>query len=481
VSIPIEASRSRALSDVLVQVVTRVANLALGTIVTVLLVRTLGAHGFGEWMTIFSILGLLGYFTSFGLSAVAVREAAADTEHVDDWVGALVMVQVLMAIPVTIAGVIALAVVSQGHTMFLAGLVLLAQTPIAIGSSLSVVYQLRMDNRVPMALLTVNSVLWGAAVLVVDLLDGGLLALAVAMTATTAVTSALQAFLALRLQHVRPRPSRAAMLRLIKVGAPLGIAGLLVLAYGRIDQIIVFGQVGATAAGQYGAAYRLLDQANFVPIAVLTTLAPMMAALWPADRARLLRISTMAAELLSIGAFGALAFTLVGSEQLMRALFGEGLVAGADVLPILTGAFVVICFGYLIDNVLLVIGLAHKQVWIALAGLVANVAGNLILVPEYGFVAAGWMTLVTEIVVCGTGLAYALRALGRPWPSLGRVPRVALAATVLTLALWGVRALDGPLAALLVVAVVAYPVLLLALRAVSPGELRELVVRRSAP
>ena len=478
-SVPIEATRGRALSDVLIQIATRVGNLALGVVVTVLLVRTLGAKGFGEWMTIFSILGLLGYFTSFGLAAVAVREAAADPGHADDWVGALVMVQVLMAIPVTIAGVILLAVVSQGHTMFVAGLVLLAQTPIAIGSSLAVVHQLRMDNRVPMVLLTVNSVLWGAAVVVVDVLGGGLLALAIAMTATTAVTSVLQAILAVRLQPIRPRPSRAAMLRLIKVGAPLGIAGLLVLAYGRIDQVIVFGQVGATAAGQYGAAYRLLDQANFVPVAVLTTLAPMMAALWPADRARLLRVSTMAAELLSIGAFGALAFTLVGSSELMRALFGEGLVAGAGVLPVLTGAFVVICFGYLIDNVLLVIGLAQKQVWIALAGLVANIAGNLILVPKYGFVAAGWMTLVTELVVCGTGLAYALRGLGRPWPSLGRVPRVALAAALLALALWGVQSAGGPLAALLAVAVLAYPALLLALRAVAPAELRELVARRA--
>lgn len=480
-SVPIQASRSRALSDVLFQIVARVANLALGTVVTVLLVRTLGASGFGEWMTIFSILGLLGYFTSFGLSAVAVREAAADPEHVDDWVGALIMVQVLLAIPVAIAGAIALALVSHGSTMFVAGLVLLAQTPIAIGGSLQVVHQLRMDNRVPMVLLTVNSVLWGAAVVVIDLAGGGLVALAVAMTATTTVTSVLQAVFAIRLQHVRPRPSRAAMVRLVKVGAPLGIAGLLVLAYGRIDQIIVFDQVGATAAGQYGAAYRLLEQANFVPVAVLTTLAPMMAALWPVDRARLLRVSTMAAELLSIGAFGALAFTLVASRPLMQALFGDDLVAGARVLPILTGAFVVICFGYLIDNILLVIGLAHRQVWIALAGLVANVAGNFLLVPKYGFVAAGWMTLVTEVVVCGTGGVIALRGLGRPWPSLGRVPRVALAGAVLTLALWGLDAAGGPLAALIALSLVLYPVLLLALRALSPHEIRELVVRRSAP
>jgi O-antigen/teichoic acid export membrane protein len=481
VSVPIEASRSRALSDVLVQVVTRVGNLALGTFVTVLLVRALGPAGFGQWTTIFSILSLLGYLTTFGLSAVAVREAAADPDHTEDWIGALVMVEVVMAIPVMVAGVITLALISEGHTMFLAGLVLLAQTPIAIGTSLQIVYQLRMDNRVPMVLLTANSILWGAAVIVVDVLDGGLLALAVAMTATTAVTSALQLVFALRVQRFRPRPSRAAVMRLIKVGAPLGIAGLFVFAYARIDQIIVYAQVGADGAGQYGAAYRLVEQAHFVPVAVLTTLAPLMATLWPGNRERLLRISTLAAELLAIGGFGALALALGAARPIMRDLFGADLEAGASVLPVLTGAFVVISFGYLVDNILLVVGKAQRQVWIALAGLVVNVVGNLLLVPRYGFVAAGWMTLATEVVVCGAGLVIALRAIGRPWPSLGRVPLIALAATALTLALVGARAAGAGLVVLVVVAVTIYPLVLLALRAVSPHEVRELFLRRAAP
>jgi O-antigen/teichoic acid export membrane protein len=480
-SVPAEATRSRALSDVLIQIATRVANLALGVGVTILLVRALGAAGFGEWMTIFSVISVLGYFSSFGLSAVAVREAAADPEHADDWIGALVMVQIVMCVPVVIAGTIALALVSDGSTMFVAGLVLLAQTPVAIAGSLQIVHQLRMDNRVPMVLLTVNSVLWGVAVLVVDLLGGGLLALAIAMTAVNALTSALQFLSAVRLQRFRPRPTRAAMSRLVRIGAPLGVAGLFVFAYARIDQVIVYDIVGADGAGQYGAAYRLIEQAHFVPIAVLTTIAPLMATLWPGNRARLLRITTMAAELLAIGSFAVLGVSIAAAEPIMRDLFGPDLVGGARVLPILTGAFVVIAFGYLVDNVLLVVGKAHKQVWIALAGLVVNVAGNLLLVPDYGIEAAAWMTLATELVVCGAGLVIALGTVGRPWPSLGRLPLIVLAATGMTLAMWGAREAGAGLLVLMAIAGVVYPLLLLTLRAVSPGELRELLTRRRAP
>jgi O-antigen/teichoic acid export membrane protein len=474
--VPTQATRGHAFRDVVVQVGTRVLNLALGIFVTAVLVRTLGASGYGQWMTMLTVFQLLGYFTSFGLEAVTVREAASDPEAAENWVGALVLTRLALSLPVVVIGFAVLLFVREGNAMLVAGIILLLEIPLGVGTSLQVVHQLRMDNKVPMAILTANSVLWGAAVVLVNVLGGGLVALAIALTAATAFTSLMQALTAVRLLRFRLRPSRAAMVRLVRLGAPLGVAGLLVIAYARIDQVIVFEQVGAEASGQYGAAYRVLEQAHFVPVSVITTLAPLMASLWPGHRARMLRIVTMAAEALSIGSLGALAFAVVAARPLMRFFFGEDLVAGAPALPVLGAAFVVICFGYLSGNLLLVLGLARKQVTVALLGLIANVAGNLVLVPRYGFMAAAWMTLVTEAVVVSVGFAFVLRRLGRPWPSLGRLPRIALAGGLLLVALLGLRhAFGEELVVLSVGAAVLYPALLLALRAVSPGEVRTLL------
>ena len=65
--------------------------------------------------------------------------------------------------------------------------------------------------------------------------------------------------------------------------------------------------------------------------------------------------------------------------------------------------FVFICFGYLSDNILFVLGFQRRRVVIGVAALVFNVVGNLILVPIFGFMGAAWMTLITEIVVLGAG------------------------------------------------------------------------------
>jgi O-antigen/teichoic acid export membrane protein len=302
----------------------------------------------------------------------------------------------------------------------------------------------------------------------------------VAFTAVSTVTATLQGVFAWRVMPLTLRPPRETIKNLVRVGAPLGVAGLLIVAYARIDQIIVFQQAGAQEAGFYGAAYRILEQVHFVPGAVITTIAPIVAALWLSDRERMLRVATLAAELLAIASFGGLAFAIVGAEPFMTLIFGEAFAPAADALPVLGGAFVFICFGYLVANLLLVVGLAKRQIVVGLVALVLNVAGNLILVPEYGFMAAAWMTLATEVVVVGLGFAFLAARIGTSNLSAGRLPQIFASALVLLGALELVDRLGGGLAPLIAVSLLLYPALLLALRAVSLAEVRDLATRRGA-
>jgi O-antigen/teichoic acid export membrane protein len=476
----VSASRDRAFRDVLVQVLTKVANLGLGIVVTALIVRSLGQEGYGQWVTLLSAFALIGYFTSLGLEAVTVREAAADPHSAAQWVSALLVTRLLLTIPVMLVGLLVLGLIQESHAMLIAGIILLVEFPFGVGSSLAVVHQLQVRNTAPMIILTINSLLWSACVVVIHFAGGGLVALALSMTLVTTVTATVQAVAAFRVMPL-VRPSRATIFRLVRVGAPLGVSGLLITAYARIDQVIVFQQAGATDAGYYGAAFRILEQAHFVPMSVLTTIAPIVAAMWTVDRERMLRIVTLAAELLAIGALGGLAFAIVGADPFMRLIFGDEFAPSAQALPVLGGAFVFICFGYLIANLLLVLGMADRQIVVGSAALVVNVAGNLLLVPEYGFMAAAWMTLATEVVVVSIGGWFVVRRLGPGSFSFGRLPRIAAAGAVLLGVLEGVDALGGGLVGLVLATVVVYPALLLGLRAVAPGEVRQLLTKRGGP
>ncbi|MHB1537095.1 MAG: flippase [Solirubrobacteraceae bacterium] len=462
------------------QIAMRILNLALGVVVTALVVRALGRYGYGQWSTIRTVLTLTAFAMSFGSETVAIREAAGDPQREHEWVGALLTLRLLALLPAMLLSLAIVLVLHSSSQMLLAGVVLTLAMPFTVLGGVGLIFQLHVDNRMPMLVLTLKSVLWGIAVVVVFSTGGDMVALAVGMTATNAIGVALEAAIATRKLGGWPGLSTARLRALTVASLPIAVSGVLVIGYARIDQVMVFEMVGSGAAGLYGSVYNVLEQAHFVPISILTTVAPVIAAAWPQDTRRLLRAVRLASELIAVASFGALAFTIVAAKDLVRLVFGTSFVGAAPALPILAGAFVFICYGYLTDNVLLVIGMQRRMLWITLGALIVNVVGNLLLIPPLGFVGAAWMTLITEVLVSLVSFAVIRRRLELSIPKPGRIGRAAAAAALLYGALALTAGQGGSLPLLVAVAVFGYPALLFGLRAVGVDDVRVLL-RRDAP
>src|SRR6202012_2945478 len=229
----------------------------------------------------------------------------------------------------------------------------------------------------------------------------GLVALAVAFLVAELAATALQLVLALRRGRLGLFGARGLWRPLARVGMPLAIGGVLVLSYARIDQLLILEINGARDAGLYAAVYRILEQAGFFPLTVATTLLPMVAAAHPADPLRVRRFFQTAFDYLAMGSLPALGFALVASVQAVTFLFGSDFKDAAPALPILMGAFVVICFGYLSGNMVVVLKQQRRYMVNAAVGLVVNIGLNLILLPRYGFLAAAWVTLGPRDAVVG--------------------------------------------------------------------------------
>jgi O-antigen/teichoic acid export membrane protein len=466
----------RAVADILVQVVGMIGNLALGVVVTALLARQLGDRGFGQWTTIFAVAAFTAFFTDLGLRQVVIRMIANEPEREAHWLGAQFSLVLVLAIPTTALTAAVLALISRSHAMLVAGLILAIGSIQAPLGDMTIVFQLRTRNDIATALTTLRSLLWGGAVVVISIADGGLIPAAICSLATTLIVNGLTTILALRRAEMQIPWGRAGWEPLLRIALPVTLAAFLSLAYARIDQVLVFLLAGSRDAGLYGAAYRVLDQIQFVPVAVLTTLTPLLAAALAADRERLRAILEQAATFLSVASVGALAVTIAAARPIVHLLFGNEFVAAAPALPVLMGAFVAICFGYLTGTMIILVGLQRRNVVLALIAFAVNVGLNLALVPHYGFKAAAWVTLVTE----GVWVVLAGRMVMRELKlrlDLHRLPRVVLAAAVTGGAVALVRSAGVGVAGLLAVAAVVYPLLTLGLRVVTGGELLSLIRR----
>ena len=110
-----DATPTGAARDIAMQVVVRVVNLALGVVVTALVVRRLGQAGYGQWSTALVVLGLVGYFMNFGMESVAVREAAREPDREHEWIGAVIFLRLALLVPVVLCSAGAIVIMHRSH------------------------------------------------------------------------------------------------------------------------------------------------------------------------------------------------------------------------------------------------------------------------------------------------------------------------------------------------------------------------------
>jgi O-antigen/teichoic acid export membrane protein len=476
-----KVSKGRAFADVAVQIGGQGVNILLGIVTTVVIVRALGADRYGQWATILATTQLVAMFGNLGLENVAVRFAAQEPEREGAWVAAATGLQILISVPIMLAFLVVLVLIAADTEMLIAGIFLSTLNLTAAIATLRVVFRLRVHNRVPIFFGLVNGVLWAAAVIAIAAADGGLIAFAIAFLAIAVLTQGGIALVALRTMRVEWRGSRHLWRRLIGVGVSVGIAATLTFAYGKIDQILLYELAPhASEVGVYAAMYKILENAGFIPAAVMTTLFPIMAGLHPRQPERLKRIMQLAIDYLLIVALGALALTLAAATPIVELLFGSSYASGSTVLTILMASFVPICVGYVAGNMIIATDQQRRYIWFAAIGLILNLAANLILIPVDGMHAAAWVSLATEVTVVGLALHTVLRSIGMRLDLL-RIGTIALTAAVAAGLVWALRQAGAGAIPLVLAMGVLYPLLLLGSGTLDRNELRELIRTRRAP
>jgi O-antigen/teichoic acid export membrane protein len=338
---------------------------------------------------------------------------------------------------------------------------------------------MQVRNVVVTAIEVGNGVLWAAAVALVALLDGGLVAIATAFLVVSTITNVAFIVLALRASPVHFRSSRPLWPALLRQGLPVGIGGLLTLGYGYVDQVIVFELAGVYDAGLYGAVYRIYERIQFLPAAIMTTLFPLFVAARDTDRDRVRRLFRTAIDYLLLTSLPALAITLAGYDDITVLLFGDDFAEAGPALPLLMATFVVVSLGYLTGYLIVAYRLQNRFLAIAVGALVFNVATNLALVPEYGFMAAAWLTLATEVLVMGLSMWIVCRAMGLA-PMGEHLGRIVAAAVAAGLFAWGLNEAGIHTIVWVVAGAAAYGALVIALGAVRFGELRALMRKAEA-
>jgi O-antigen/teichoic acid export membrane protein len=406
-----------------VNVAGRILGVVLGIAVAAILARSLGVAGFGRLSLALTFVGLAGTVGDFGLSQVAVREMAARPERRAQVLGSLVAFRVLMGSVATVVVLGLVALMLPPGSARLMGILVAASIPLGAVSALQSGAQARLRPELMTIVVLGQSAVWLALVVLLASRHASQAWYGGAFLIAAAAQAVLAWAVIRRVTSIAWPPTRAEVRRLLSSALPLGLAGLFVTTYYRIDGIILYQLKGAEQTAIYAAAYRFLDVLQVFPAAVLAVLLPLLSTFRRTDDLRGPKAVETALAVLGFVALPVVAGGTLTSGRVVEVLYGSSFRGSATVLAILLPAFLSICLGYVFTAVLIAEGRVWPCALVAAAAALGNVIANVLLIPHFGARAAAAVTVATEFpsMAAIALLASRMTAIALPWSRWGRM------------------------------------------------------------
>ncbi|PHI20750.1 hypothetical protein CEQ90_06785 [Lewinellaceae bacterium SD302] len=218
-----------------------------------------------------------------------------------------------------------------------------------------------------------------------------------------------------RLETFWPKFKPAVALSLLKRSAPFALVIFLMTAYTRTDAVMIERLLpdGDVQVDHYAAAYRLLDAANMLGYLLSALLLPMYA--------RLLAKREPVADLLGLSlptvVAGSIVFVLptaIYADEIVYLLYDFADARTGGILRLLIFSFVAMCVNYAYGALLSAANELGSMNRIFAVGCLLNVAGNLLVLENYGAIGAAAITTVTQSFIAVAQAIMAHRKLSLP-------------------------------------------------------------------
>lgn len=459
----------------LVQLIIRIAGMLSGAIVAALQARTLSVADFGSLSLIFSINAIGIILTDMGIMNTAIRKLAAKPNDREQIISGLLTSRFLMGLLLSLVGLAASTVLLNTTESLTAAMLVLATLPLGALTATQAISQSELHFTVVNILVGLQNFLWLGAVLLLALIHANLVQFAIAFLFCILLQAAFTWWLCGRGLNFRWKAGIQQTWPLMKQALPLGIGSLAVTGYYRMTGVLLYAYSGPEVAGNFSAAFRILDALQAIPATLSATFLPLMARYFSQEKPALAEVVwQIAVKMLLTTAV--LASLVVGmlAEPIVELLYGDEYTNAPELLAIVIIAFVPVCMGWLLTGVVTARGRVRAYAIVSVFVAVVSVGASMLLVPIFGATGSAVITVATEFVVMTILAIVVYRDTGLT-VSVSFVWRLLCAATLTAASIAAARPL-GLTAALLIAAVVGASMIML-FRVIRPTDVNLLLKR----
>ncbi|OGG14352.1 hypothetical protein A2875_01740 [Candidatus Gottesmanbacteria bacterium RIFCSPHIGHO2_01_FULL_46_14] len=405
--LPPGSSRLLVAKNTVSQLVGRVVSSASILVATILIARTFGPQGYGELTKITSYVALFYLLADFGINAMYLQLKKEDGDETWNTLLGLRLVGsiLLMFMAIAILSFLPRGS-SQGYTDGVRfGIIVFAPAILfqAIITTTNALFQEKLRYDLSMVAVVCGSLVtlglvWLVTVSTAPLV--GPVAAVIAFLVGSGVTALLALVLVKQFGTIRVKFDAVVAKQFLLASIPLGLTLLFNQIYFRIDSIILTLTRSTIEVGVYGFAYKFFDVALVLPTFFMNSVYPLLLTV-SGDKFR--HMLWRSCIFLLVTSIVLVILMWMGSPLITRIRPDfAGSVGALRILSLSLPLFFVSSL-----TMWTIIAQKRQMILIPIYGvsMIVNIILNSVFIPSHGYIAAAWITVLSEaIVLLATGV-----------------------------------------------------------------------------
>jgi PST family polysaccharide transporter len=376
----------------------KILRMGVGLIVGIWVARYLGPEQYGALNFAVAFVALFGAFATLGLEQIAVRDIIKEPQSKDEILGSAFVLKLIggiFTLVITIA-IISLIRIDDVLTRWLVGIIA-AGFVFQAFDTIDFLFQSQLQSKYTVYSRNCAFIAISLVKVALILIHAPLLAFAWAGLAEI-VLGSLFLIIAYYINHHSIREWRArfqTMKRLLADSWSLIIAGIAIMIYVKIDQVMLGNMIGNKDVGTYAAAVKISEVWYFMATSISSTVFPVMIEYKKKDEALFLfQFQRLCSILASISIVIAIVITLF-SHILVKLLYGIRYLDAAPILSVHIWSVVFVFIAIPISMLVMINGLQKLILVSTVIGAIINILLNLLLIPLYSGFGAAIATVVS--------------------------------------------------------------------------------------
>ncbi len=405
------SNRTLVAANTISQFVGKVISAAATFCITIFIARSFGVNGFGDFTKITSYVALFYLLADFGLNAIYLQKTQKESS--ENWWAALVWLRLLGSILLVFIAISLLAFIPQGQgtgqgytTIVRLGIILFAPAILfqAIITTTNAVFQKQLRYDLSAIAGTVGSIVsvifvWFVTITISQNLGSVFSALALLVgTSVTSVVALI--FIRHREREISLSVNFNTLKTLFVLALPLGLTLLFNQVYFRVDSFILALTRATSEVGIYGLAYKVFEVTLVAPTFFMNAVYPLLlkhANETDQGREQTKQMLKKSFLILSVGSVVAVIFLWIGAPLLT--LVRPEFTASVSALRILSLGFPFFFISALVMWALIAYKKQTVLVFIYGFSMILTTLLDILFIPSMGYVAAAWITVMSEALV----------------------------------------------------------------------------------